>query len=49
MTERVIGIIEYYFDENNDSGMSKRTIKRVVKIVADKTGILKTVSPHVWL
>ena len=27
--------------------MSKRTIERMVKIVADKAGISKTVSPHV--
>ena len=47
MTERVKRLIEYHFAENNDTGMSKRTIERTVKNVADKAGISKPVSPHV--
>jgi integrase/recombinase XerD len=47
MTDRVKRLIEYHFAENNNIGMSKRTIERIVKIVADKAGISKPVSPHV--
>jgi len=47
MTEKVRRLIEYHFVENNDIGMSKRTIERIVKKVADKAGISKPVSPHV--
>jgi len=47
MTERVRRLIEYHFAENNDTGIGKRTVARIVKKVADKAGILKLVSPHV--
>lgn len=47
MTEKVRRLIEYHFVENNDIGMSKRTIERVVKTIANKAGISKSVSPHV--
>jgi len=47
MTDRVRRLMEYHFTENNDTGMSKRTIERIVKKVADKAGISKPVSPHV--
>ena len=47
MTDRVRRLIEYHFAENNATVMSKRTVERVVKGVADKAGILKPVSPHV--
>jgi len=47
MTERVRGLIEYHFAENNDTGMSKRTIERVIKKVADKARVAKSVSSHV--
>jgi integrase/recombinase XerD len=47
MTDRVRRLIEYHFAENNNIGMSKRTIERTVKNVADKAGISKPVSPHV--
>jgi len=46
MTERVQGLIEYHFAENNSTGISKRTIERTVKKVADKAGISKPVSLH---
>ena len=46
MTEKVKGLIEYHFAENNSTGMSKRTIERTVKKVADKAGISKPVSLH---
>ena len=47
MTDRVRRLIEYHFAENNNTEMSKRTIERIVKKVADKAGIAKPVSPHV--
>jgi len=47
MTDRVRRLSEYHFVENNNIGMSKRTIERIVKKVADKAGISKKVSPHV--
>ena len=47
MTDRVRRLIEYHFAENDTVGMSKRTVARVVKQVADKAGISKPVSPHV--
>jgi integrase/recombinase XerD len=47
MTDRVRRLIEYHFIEHEDIGMSKRTIERVVKNVANKAGIAKPVSPHV--
>ena len=47
MTERVRRLMEYHFAENNSIGVTKRTIARTVKKVADKAGISKPVSPHV--
>jgi len=47
MTDRVRRLIEYHFAENNNTGMSKRTVGRIVKKVADKAVIAKPVSPHV--
>ena len=47
ITERVRRLIEYHFAEDNDTGMTKRTVERIVKKVADKAGISKSVSPHV--
>ena len=47
MTERVRRLMEYHFAENNNTGISKRTVGRIVKKVADKAGISKPVSPHV--
>jgi integrase/recombinase XerD len=47
MTDRVRRLIEYHFAENNNTGMSKRTIERIVKKTSDKAGIAKKVSPHV--
>jgi len=47
MTDRVRSLIEYHFAENNNTGMSKRIIERIVKKVADKAGISKPVSPHI--
>ena len=47
MTDRVRRLMEYYFAENNNIGLSKRTIERTVKKVADKAGISKPVTPHV--
>ena len=39
--------MEHHFAENNDIGMSKRTIARIVKRVANKAAISKPVTPHV--
>ncbi len=47
MTERVRRLIEYHFVENNDTGMTKRTVGRIVKRVAGKAAISKPVSPDV--
>jgi len=47
MTERVRRLIEYHFAEHNEIGMSRRTIQRIVKRVANRAGIAKPVSPHV--
>ena len=47
MTERVRKLVEYHFAENNGIGVTKRTVARIVKKVADKAGIPKSVSPHV--
>ena len=40
-------VVEYHLAENNGIGVTKRTVARTVKIVADKVGISKPVSPHV--
>ena len=47
MTDRVRKLFEYHFAENNDTGIGKRTVARIVKKVAGKAGISKPVSPHV--
>jgi len=47
MTERVRRLFEYHFAENNGIGVTKRTVGRIVKKVANKAGISKSVSPHV--
>ncbi len=47
MTERVSRLVEHHFAENNNTGITKRTVARTVKKVADKAGISKPVSPHV--
>ena len=47
MTERIRRLLEYHFAENNSTGITKRTVARTVKKVADKAGISKPVSPHV--
>ena len=47
MTDRVRKLFKYHFAENNSIGVTKRTVARIVKKVADKAGITKPVSPHV--
>jgi len=47
MSERVRHLFEHHFAVNETIGMSKRTIDRVVKRVANNAGISKPVSPHV--
>jgi integrase/recombinase XerD len=47
MAERVKRLVEYNFTEHDDIGMSKRTIERIVKDVANKAGKGKPLSPHV--
>jgi len=50
MTERIRRLLEYHFAENNSTGITKRTVARILRIlkkVADKAGIPKPVSPHV--
>lgn len=47
MTERIRRQMECHFAENDDTGITKRTVARIVKKAADKAGISKPVSPHV--
>ena len=47
MTDRVRKVMEYHFAKNNSTGITKGTVARTVKKVADKAGISKPVSPHV--
>jgi len=47
MTDRVRRLLEYHFAENNGIEVTKRTVARIVKKVANKAGISKSVSPHV--
>jgi len=47
MTERIRRQMECHFSENNDTGITKRTVARIVKKVADKAEISKPASPHV--
>lgn len=47
MTDRARRLIEYHFTEHDTIGMSKRTVARVVKQVANRAAISKPVSPHV--
>ena len=47
MTDRVRRLMEYHFTENNGIGVTKRTVARIIKKVADKAGISKAVFPHV--
>ncbi len=47
MTVRVRRVLEHRFALENDMGMSKRTVQRIVKRVANRAGISKPVSPHV--
>jgi len=47
MTERVRRLMEYHFAENNGIGVTKRTVARIVKKVADEAGISRPVSPHI--
>ena len=39
-------LIEYHFAGNNGTGMTVRTVQRIVKQVANKAGIPKLVTPH---
>ena len=47
MTLRVRTLLEHHFAYENQLGMSARTIQRMVKRVASRTGISKHVTPHV--
>ncbi len=47
MTVRVRRVLEHRFALENDTGMSKRTVQRIVKRVANRAGISKPVTPHV--
>jgi len=42
MTDRVRRLMEYHFTENNGIGVTKRTVARIIKKVADKAGISKS-------
>ncbi len=47
MTDRVRRLLEWHFAKNNNIGMVKRTVARILKKVGDKADISKPVSPHV--
>ena len=47
MTDRVKRLIDHHFAEHDNTGISARTIQRIVKEVANKAGISKPVTPHV--
>ncbi len=47
MTDRIRRLMEHRFAETNTIGITKRTVARIVKKVADKAGIAKPASPHV--
>ena len=47
MTDRVKRLIDHHFTEHDNTGISARTIQRIVKEVANKAGISKPVTPHV--
>ena len=47
MTAPVRPLIENHYSMNNTFGMTSRQVQRIVKIVANRAGINKQVSPHV--
>jgi integrase/recombinase XerD len=47
MTDWVRRLSECHFAKHNGTGVTVRTIQRIVKQVANKTGIPKPVFPHV--
>jgi len=47
MTDRVKRLFDHHFAENNTTGVSVRTIDRIIKKVANRAGISKPVSAHV--
>lgn len=47
MTDRVRHLLELRFTMHNELALSKRTIQRIVKQVANRATITKPVSPHV--
>jgi len=47
MTERVRGLIEHHFVENDSTNIAKRTAQRIIKNVANRAGVSRPVSPHV--
>ena len=47
MTPRVQAILERHFAFENQIGIVRRTVQRIVKRVAERASITKPVSPHV--
>ena len=47
MTERVRSLIEHHYAMNENFGISKRQMERIVKRVANRAGIGKPTTPHV--
>jgi integrase/recombinase XerD len=48
MTDQIRSLIEQHFAEHDSTGMTARTIQRIVEEVANKTGISRPVTPHVF-
>jgi len=47
MTPRVQAVLEHHFAYENEIGVVRRTVQRIVKRVAEHAGITKPASPHV--
>ena len=47
MSDRVRSVMEALLAFQDDTGISPRTIQRIVKNVAGRSGITKTVTPHI--
>ena len=47
MTPRVRAVLESQFAHEDEIGMVRRTVQRIIKRVAERAGITKPISPHV--
>ncbi len=47
MSTRIRPLLEHHFALNDDTGITRRTLHRIVKRVANRAGISRECSPHV--